>query len=124
MVVATLSKGYDLDYIWKQVDRGPAKDAASYYIEASESGGEWSASPACITPLRWLHATVLLVGPAANPTRADLDQMLTKARLKLNGTPPASVTLGRAIYHPEGIVLPISPQVPWPHLRSRPGRHP
>ena len=39
-VVATLSKGYDLDYIWKQVDRGPAKDPASYYIQASESGGE------------------------------------------------------------------------------------
>jgi conjugative relaxase-like TrwC/TraI family protein len=39
-VVATLSKGYDLDYIWKQVDRGPPKDAASYYIQASESGGE------------------------------------------------------------------------------------
>ena len=39
-VVATLSKGYDLDYIWKQVDRGSAKDAASYYIQASESGGE------------------------------------------------------------------------------------
>jgi hypothetical protein len=39
-VVATLSKDYDLDYIWKQVDRGPAKGAASYYIQASESGGE------------------------------------------------------------------------------------
>jgi hypothetical protein len=39
-VVATLSKGYDLDYIWKQVDRGPAKDAASYYIQASQTGGE------------------------------------------------------------------------------------
>jgi len=39
-VVATLSKGYDLDYIWKQVDRGPVKDAASYYIQDSESGGE------------------------------------------------------------------------------------
>ena len=39
-VVATLSKGYDLDYVWKQVDRGPAKDAAGYYILASESGGE------------------------------------------------------------------------------------
>jgi hypothetical protein len=39
-VVATLSKGYDLDYIWKQVDRGPAKDAAGYYIQASEGGGE------------------------------------------------------------------------------------
>jgi conjugative relaxase-like TrwC/TraI family protein len=39
-VVATLSKGYDLEYIWKQVDRGPVKDAASYYIQASESRGE------------------------------------------------------------------------------------
>jgi TrwC relaxase len=39
-VVATLSKGYDLGYIWKQVDRGSVKDAASYYIQASESGGE------------------------------------------------------------------------------------
>ena len=50
-VVATLSKGYDLKYIWKQVDRGPAKDAASYFIQASESGGE--------PPGRWW-------GPAAN----------------------------------------------------------
>jgi hypothetical protein len=39
-VVATLSKGYDLEYIWTQVDRGPGKDAAGYYIQASESGGE------------------------------------------------------------------------------------
>ena len=39
-VVATLSKGYDLDYIWKQVDRGPVKDAAGYYLQASECGGE------------------------------------------------------------------------------------
>src|SRR5690242_6697957 len=39
-VVATLSKGYDLDYIWKHVDRGAVKDAASYYIQASETGGE------------------------------------------------------------------------------------
>jgi AAA domain/TrwC relaxase len=40
VVIATLTKGYDLDYIWRQVDRGPAKDAAGYYIQASESGGE------------------------------------------------------------------------------------
>ena len=25
---------------WTQMDRGPAKDAASYYIQASESGGK------------------------------------------------------------------------------------
>jgi hypothetical protein len=49
-VVATLSKGYDLDYIWKQVDPGPERDAASYYIHASDSGveppGRWWGSGA------------------------------------------------------------------------------
>jgi hypothetical protein len=39
-VVATLTKGYDLNYIWRQVDRTATKDAAGYYIQASESGGE------------------------------------------------------------------------------------
>jgi hypothetical protein len=38
--VATLTKGYDLTYIWKQVELGPVKDAADYYIQASEAGGE------------------------------------------------------------------------------------
>jgi hypothetical protein len=37
-VVATLSKGYDLDYIWKQVDRDPARDAASYCLQATRPG--------------------------------------------------------------------------------------
>ena len=39
-VIATLTKGYDLDYIWRQVDRGATKDAAGYYIQASQSCGE------------------------------------------------------------------------------------
>ena len=39
-VVATLGKGYDLDYVWKQVDPSLSKDAAGYYIRAAESGGE------------------------------------------------------------------------------------
>lgn len=39
-VIATLSKGYDLDYIWKQVDPSLAMDAVGYYIQASEAGGE------------------------------------------------------------------------------------
>jgi conjugative relaxase-like TrwC/TraI family protein len=39
-VIATLSKGYDLDYIWKQVDPSLAKEGAGYYIQASETGGE------------------------------------------------------------------------------------
>jgi hypothetical protein len=36
-VIATLSKGYDLDYIWKQVD--PVR-TWSLLHPASESGGE------------------------------------------------------------------------------------
>lgn len=62
-----------------------------------------------LTPLRWLHATVLLIGRASDLTQADLDQMLTKARLNLIGAAPQTVTLGRVIYHPEGIVLPMTP---------------
>jgi hypothetical protein len=62
-VVATLSKGYDLDYIWKQVDRGPAKDAASYYIQASESGGE--------PPGRWW-------GPGAEALGLELGQRVER----------------------------------------------
>ena len=62
-----------------------------------------------MTPMRWLHATVLLAGRAADLTQADMDQMLAKARLKLNGTAPLTVALGRVIYHPEGILLPMSP---------------
>ena len=39
-VIATLTKAYDLDYTWRQVDRDLTKDAAGYYIQASENGGE------------------------------------------------------------------------------------
>ena len=53
-VVATLSKGYDLDYIWKQVDRGLVKDAAGYYLQASVSGGE--------PPGRWWGAGAQALG--------------------------------------------------------------
>ena len=53
-VVATLSKGYDLEYIWAQVDRGPVKTAASYYLQASETGGE--------PPGRWWGPGVRALG--------------------------------------------------------------
>lgn len=43
-VVATLSKGYDLDYVWRQACEGAARDPAGYYIRAAEGGvppGRW-----------------------------------------------------------------------------------
>ena len=78
-VVATLSKGYDLDYIWKQVDRGPAKDAASYYIQASETGGE--------PPGRWWGpgATALGLEPGQVVEREPYD-LLFGARKGPDGT--------------------------------------
>jgi conjugative relaxase-like TrwC/TraI family protein len=62
-VVATLSKGYDLDYIWRQVDRDLAKDAAGYYLQASESGGE--------PPGRWW-------GPGAQALGLEPGQMVER----------------------------------------------
>ena len=79
-VVATLSKGYDLDYIWKQVDRGPAKDAAGYYIQASESGGE--------PPGRWWGPGAKALGfePGQTVERKPYD-LLFGERKAPDGTP-------------------------------------
>ena len=79
-VVATLSKGYDLDYIWKQVDRGPAKDAASYYIQASETGGE--------PPGRWWGpgARALGLEPGQTVERKPYDLLFGKRKAP-DGTP-------------------------------------
>ena len=83
-VVATLSKGYDLDYIWTHVDRGPAKDAASYYLQASETGGE--------PPGRWWGpgAKALGFGQGRRIERQPYD-LLFGRRQAPDGTP-----LGRA----------------------------
>ena len=85
-VVATLSKGYDLDYIWKQVDRGPGKDAAGYYIQASESGGE--------PPGRWW-------GPGAKALGFELGQRIEREPYDLlfgERKAPDGTQLGR---HPD-----------------------
>jgi conjugative relaxase-like TrwC/TraI family protein len=83
-VVATLSKGYDLDYIWKQIDRGPVKDPASYYLQASESGGE--------PPGRWWGpgAKALGFGQGRRVERQPYDFLFGR-RQAPDGTP-----LGRA----------------------------
>lgn len=62
-----------------------------------------------MTPVRWLHVTVLLVGPAAALTREDIGDMLARARAHLARTPPVTVTVGRFLYSPEGIALAVSP---------------
>ena len=62
-----------------------------------------------MTPARWLHVTVLLAGPAAAISEDDRDRMLATAQAALAGTAPVTVTLGRVLYHPEGIALGVAP---------------
>ena len=94
-VVATLSKGYDLDYIWKQVDRGPVKDAAGYYIQASESGGE--------PPGRWWGpgAKALGLEPGQVVERESYDLLFGQRKapdgMQL-GRPPGAGRKGADIY--------------------------
>jgi hypothetical protein len=50
-----------------------------------------------MTPARWLHATVLLAGPAAAISRDAMGEMLARATAALAGTAPVTVTLGRPL---------------------------
>ena len=106
-VVATLSKGYDLDYIWKHVDCGPAKDAVSYYIQASETGGE--------PPGRWWGPGAKALGfePGQRIERKPYD-LLFGERQAPDGTP-----LGRAL-RAAAAKPPTCTRCSWPPSRTRP----
>ena len=79
-VVGTLSKGYDLDYIWKQVDPSLAGNAAGYYIQASEKGGE--------PPGRWWGPAAKALGlePGQVVEREPYDLLFGKRKAP-DGTP-------------------------------------
>ena len=94
-VVATLSKGYDLGYIWAQVDRGPVKDAAGYYLQASENGGE--------PPGRWWGPGAMALGLAPGQlVDRDAYDLLFGQRKAPDGTqlgrPPANGRKAADIY--------------------------
>jgi 2'-5' RNA ligase len=62
-----------------------------------------------LTPLQWLHLTVLAVGPADQVSEQARSEMLATARSCLAGTGPITIELGRVFYHPEAIVLMANP---------------
>jgi len=62
-----------------------------------------------MTPIRWLHATVLQVGPAAEITDSDAKNMLTTVAAALADAPAVAASLGRVLYGAEGIALELSP---------------
>jgi 2'-5' RNA ligase len=62
-----------------------------------------------MTPLKWLHMTTLVAGPAALFSDHQLQQMTRAAAEHLADTPPITVSLGRILYHPEAIMLGVTP---------------
>lgn len=63
-----------------------------------------------MTPPEWLHVTVLRAGTADLVTQDDMRRMLARAQADLARTAPVTVTLQRVFYHPEAIVLSVSPR--------------
>jgi 2'-5' RNA ligase len=62
-----------------------------------------------VTPLEWLHMTALVAGPIEQFTLPQIKQMAASAAACLAGTPPITVSLGKILYHPEAIMLAVTP---------------
>jgi len=62
-----------------------------------------------MTPLERLHLTTMVAGPAASFSSGQLDRMAMTAAGLLSSMRPVTVTLGRILYHPEAIMLGVSP---------------
>jgi len=62
-----------------------------------------------MTPLQWLHITVLIAGPAGHISSQAISEMLETAQLSISDIGPIEVEFSRVIYHAEGIVLAAHP---------------
>lgn len=60
-------------------------------------------------PYEWLHLTTLVVGLTDEITDEQLTALIAEARKRLADVQPATVTLGRLLYHPEAIALEARP---------------
>jgi len=62
-----------------------------------------------LTPYVWLHITALIAGPASEISGEGMQEMASVAGRLLADTPPAHVTIGKVLYHPEAIMLAVTP---------------
>jgi 2'-5' RNA ligase len=62
-----------------------------------------------MTPLKWLHMTMLIAGPASEISGEQIEQMADAASRRLADVQPITVTLGKVLYHPEAIMLAARP---------------
>lgn len=71
-----------------------------------------------MTPLEWLHMTTMVAGPAEGLTHSQLGRMAEAAADILADIPPITVRLGRILYHPEAIMLAVTPAKALAPLRN------
>jgi 2'-5' RNA ligase len=62
-----------------------------------------------MTPPEWLHMTTHVAGPADQFTDQQMQRMTEAASGYLADVPPITVSLGKALYHPEAIMLAVTP---------------
>jgi 2'-5' RNA ligase len=62
-----------------------------------------------MTPLQWLHLTVLIVGRSDQIPDQAIDEMLRVARSLLSRVAPITVEFSHILYHPEAIMLAAHP---------------
>ncbi|WP_169982880.1 2'-5' RNA ligase family protein [Microbispora sp. H10836] len=60
-------------------------------------------------PYEWLHLTILVVGLTDEIPEEQISALIAEARKRLTDVQPATVTLGRVLYHPEAIALEARP---------------
>ncbi|MFG2002129.1 2'-5' RNA ligase family protein [Spirillospora sp. NPDC048911] len=63
-----------------------------------------------MTPLDWLHMTVLVTGSTTEITHDQMETMVALASDSLADVAPVTVKLGPVLYHPEAIMLGVHPQ--------------
>ena len=62
-----------------------------------------------MTPEEWLHATALVAGTTEDISSEDLEVMLSEAQQHLDSVQPIGVTISPVLYHPEAIMLGVTP---------------
>lgn len=62
-----------------------------------------------MTPPEWLHMTTHVAGPADQFTDQQIQHMTEVASENLASVPPITVSLGKILYHPEAIMLAVTP---------------
>lgn len=62
-----------------------------------------------MTPLQWLHLTVLIAGPEDQISHREMNEMLAIAQQSMSGAAPISIELSRIVYHSEAIILAAEP---------------